>query len=258
MLGKLIKHDYKATYKTQCGMYILLFLLSLIAMVGKILQTEFPGNIVLTTVTPVFTVTSIIARVAVFAVTMIMSVLRYRRNVLKDEGYLMHTLPVKKWEILVSKLIVPYSWMIVNVAAVVLSIALEKRSFDFLRAITLEINAMEITTGVMVLFVVAIALSLLSSLSLFYLCLNAGYSFSKDRDLMSFVMYIVLYIINQIVNTVGMGIILITTGIEIDTEVFPVDYFTTVFTITLVMTTLMCIVYNGISVYLLNKKLNLE
>lgn len=262
MLAKLLKHEFKATYRYQCGMYIVLFIVSIIALVLSVALEANPGNGALIVTTSLSKLMAIIVRVAVLVVTFVMAILRYRKNILKDEGYLMHTLPVKKWQLLVSKLITPYVWTVLNIIIVYLSIALEVRDIDILSLTTMDLSSAGLSSGMIVMFVLAMAVSLLTSYSMFYLCLNIGYSMSKDKDLMSFVSYVVIYLINQVIGVIEMFIIFAfnfeSFSAITKAQTFPVEYFWMVMGSAFVISIIMCVIYNMISVYMLNKRLNLE
>ena len=161
-----------------------------------------------------------------------------------------------------SKLITPYVWTVLNIIIVYLSIALEVRDIDILSLTTMDLSSAGLSSGMIVMFVLAMAVSLLTSYSMFYLCLNIGYSMSKDKDLMSFVSYVVIYLINQVIGVIEMFIIFAfnfeSFSAITKAQTFPVEYFWMVMGSALVISIIMCVIYNMISVYMLNKRLNLE
>ncbi len=54
--------------------------------------------------------------------TLTMMIQRFNKNLLSDEGYLMHTLPVKPWKHIASKLLASMLWMIGSVVVALISI----------------------------------------------------------------------------------------------------------------------------------------
>lgn len=63
-----------------------------------------------------------IIMVAMIVVTIIIVVMRFYKGLLGDEGYLMHTLPVKPWQLITSKGIVASAVVIISIIAIVISI----------------------------------------------------------------------------------------------------------------------------------------
>ena len=94
MLGKLIKHEFKSRRGLYLGIYIIVILSSLLTMGAAFLHQRFPENLFVTSLNAMLAVTLVLSIIVMFAITLIMSVLRYYENLAKDEGYLMHTLPV--------------------------------------------------------------------------------------------------------------------------------------------------------------------
>ena len=66
----------------------------------------------------------IIGMIAVTVMTTVVMVLRFYRNLLRDEGYLMHTLPVSVHSLVWSKLIVSLCWFAVTFLVILLTMLL--------------------------------------------------------------------------------------------------------------------------------------
>lgn len=104
MFGKLLKQEIKATYKIFLMIFGAIVFISFANMVG--LQTE---NSMILSFAMVATFFSIIAISIVFAVTVLQ---RYYNNLYGEEGYLMFTLPVKSWQIILSKFVSALIWCV--------------------------------------------------------------------------------------------------------------------------------------------------
>ena len=92
MLGKIIKHEFKATYKTALTMILSVLLVG--GLVRMMDMVSFDGTIwrIIEMIMAVFYLLLLIAvPVSMFVV----SIARFYRTMVKDEGYLTHTLPVK-------------------------------------------------------------------------------------------------------------------------------------------------------------------
>lgn len=109
MLGKLMKHEFRATGRfglPLCGIMIALSVVAGMALrvgaSGRYNQWEEVGSFIV-----------VLYGVSVFAVAIgifIILVQHFKRNLLGDEGYLMRTLPVSIHELLLSKLFVALLW----------------------------------------------------------------------------------------------------------------------------------------------------
>lgn len=112
MLGKLIKYDLMADWKKYAVLYAATLLVSIMLFtVGKITE-GIQNNIILEIVEDMMGVVFITLIAAIVVAVVVLTVMRFYKNVMRDEGYLTHTLPVHTWEILVSKLISSYIWFL--------------------------------------------------------------------------------------------------------------------------------------------------
>ncbi|MCI9337424.1 MAG: hypothetical protein HFH93_07785 [Lachnospiraceae bacterium] len=127
MLGKLIKHEWIGTYKIGClmmgAMGVITFLgwLSLHAPIWKSIS-GMGGSVSWLDVFSVFTVLIYVMLLlcVTFGIRIYLCV-RFYRTMYTDQGYLTHTLPVTKNQILVSKLLVSGLWTLLVQLAVYLS-----------------------------------------------------------------------------------------------------------------------------------------
>ncbi len=146
MLGKLIKYEWKRSYKV-CGA-LLLFVLAVTLVEIFSFWVLFQGDLdnpassfatylEMVTVFGVLLYFLILAGIA-FGIVIYIGVLFYR-TMFTEEGYLTHTLPVKAWQLLVSKLTVGSLWYLVSMAVIVLSIV----GFGF-SMVLLGVQAMDV------------------------------------------------------------------------------------------------------------------
>lgn len=122
MLGKLIKYEWKSIYKVGCillfalGLATLTVCLSSMAPMWQAIRSDTDYYIVNlgSTIMNMASVFSFFLYVllmagAVYAI-FIYLVVRFYKSMYTDEGYLLHTLPVRKGQILVSKILVSTVW----------------------------------------------------------------------------------------------------------------------------------------------------
>lgn len=116
MLGKLLKYDFKTFMRIMLPFYLVLPVLSLLTGLSQgRTTTDFTSEI-----SPL-TIIWGTALVVVLTVNTIVIVQRFRDNLLKNEGYLMFTLPVTRWQLLVSKALTALVSLIISGFMLILS-----------------------------------------------------------------------------------------------------------------------------------------
>ena len=264
MLGKLLKYELKAKKGVFLGTYIMALLAILLSFGVNVIIDVAGKNVFLTTLDGIFTMFSVLLIIAMFAIIMVMSVVRYYENLVKDEGYLMHTLPVKPYYLHLVKIISPVIWLLgALVIAVIALFAVTynpKAVFDALKFVVEQLG---------IEFIIYMAWALLfgfaCSLSMFYACINLGSLSNSNKGLMSFVAYIVIYMINQVVSSIGLVIALLIVFAgsgnmweALNSDVIPDNYFSVVFTTSFIISLILTVGYELISAYILKNKVNLE
>ena len=129
MTGNLIKYEFRSGLR-----YIGIIWAALIAsalllgimlkVMGSVFPTDPQGILALMEV--LFNLVPPllygIIMVAMIVVTIIIVVMRFYKGLLGDEGYLMHTLPVKPWQLITSKGIVACAVVMISIICAVLSV----------------------------------------------------------------------------------------------------------------------------------------
>ena len=125
MLGKLIKYDLKSCARIITSVYVFIVLCALSARIMLIIYDVSDGTfksisrILFATLSFILILSIITACV----ITLVMVVLRYRNNLLRDEGYLMHTLPVSPVKLYYSKIVTAMLLFITDIVVIIFSIA---------------------------------------------------------------------------------------------------------------------------------------
>lgn len=121
MLRKLMKHEFRATLRVMLPLYLLLVVTALGARVSisGLLGTE---SALVDILASLLVVAFAIAMAAVCLVSVFLMVQRFYQNLLRDEGYVMMTLPVSVHQQVWSKLLVGVLWCAATVALVCLSL----------------------------------------------------------------------------------------------------------------------------------------
>lgn len=106
MLGKLIKHEFRATGRLMAPLFGALLLLAVFSRVtNQILQQVPNPTRVLYIVSVLLAIVYVLAGLGVMVFSTVLMIKRFHQNFLTDEGYLMFTLPVSVHSLLWSKLI---------------------------------------------------------------------------------------------------------------------------------------------------------
>ena len=206
MLGKLLKHEFRATGRIMLpliGAELLLSVLAGLSVRGldRIQNMNFLGVTYIMTLFVFF-----LGLFAVGVVALVLMIQRFYRNLLRDEGYLAMTLPVSVDEHIWSKLIVSFVWFaavgLLSVLAMLVMMAVGSKIsffgdinfqevFQMLRELIRRIGA-----GNLWLFGLEfLALGFLASVSTCLRCYSAlaiGHSAANHKLLLSFVAYILI------------------------------------------------------------------
>lgn len=124
MLGKLLKHEWKAVWKIP--VLLIGILLAAAVMAGftfhlPIWDSEWVG---LPLSGVMMIITFYVAIIGVSLGITIYFAVRYYKNMFTDEGYLTNTLPVSSHQLLLSKVITMFSWDIISILAIAASVAI--------------------------------------------------------------------------------------------------------------------------------------
>jgi len=267
MLGKLLKYDLKAEYKTYGILYIVLILTSFLSLITSKILDNYPKNIVVEVVELIqklFIAGIPVLSFAIFIVTLVFSINRFYKNLLKDEGYLMHTLPVSTSQLILSKFIAFFIWSIAAVAVVFLAVSIAAGGFEWINIFAqgyskgfAGVNQQDFIKFNIYL-IIFIVLTPLAFMSHVYLSFAIGQLSSKNRLGMSVLTFVVIYFVEQIVSTI-ITLLLPNSNVsfEYNSDIgFSklTDYMLIGVIITLLVAAAMYIVSNVI----LTKKLNLE
>lgn len=117
MLKKLIKYDILADYKRYGIVFAAMFLFSFLLMALDRLTDVFKENRFFQIMRIICVMLFFTAAVVMFTMIFVIATIRFYKNLVRDEGYLMHTLPVPTWKLIMSKFITTYIW---SAAAVVI------------------------------------------------------------------------------------------------------------------------------------------
>jgi hypothetical protein len=216
MLGKLLKHEFRATGRTMLPVYGAVVVLAVLANVSIRMLSGNVGPL-LSIFFGLIVAAFGICVVAAGVMTIVLMVKRFYTNYLKDEGYLMHTLPVSVHGLVWSKMIVSIVWFAATFAVIGLVLLLtaiiqtDTSLAQFFAGFPswAEIKAFMEQAGIRSgdLWVIGLETLLcvlvggLFTCLHFYAAMALGHMFSKDKILLSIVFYVAISFVLSMATT---------------------------------------------------------
>ncbi|EGT2202569.1 ABC transporter multidrug-family permease [Clostridioides difficile] len=201
MLAKLLKYELKASGRVFIPLYIAILIVAVfngIFMNTNILQIQGIAILVLTSLF-----------MALAVLTIVVTIQRFRKNLLGDEGYLMFTLPVSTSSLILSKCITALIYAVVSFIVAIFTfgvLMLFGTSGILLPEILDLFNTSFKWISENFLDILVLLLVMLTSYSLFILLLYTSISmgqlpkFNKHRNIVAFASFIAINIVISIVG----------------------------------------------------------
>ena len=196
MLLKLMKHNLKFMIKPLAIIYIIILISCFFSKILlQIDSSSFLYNSITSIVELVFATSLIVA----FVLSFVIGIKRYYDGVLKNEGYLTNTLPVKKSSIVLAYLFSSFLIQVLT-ALVVLLVAfiMDPSLIVSLSTVFNEIFSNLTYIGYFLLIIGIIIFAGLASILSFFCALALGHKHDNRKLLYSFLYGLLIYIINQI------------------------------------------------------------
>ena len=275
MLGKLMKHEFKNSWKILLPINIGALLAGLV--VGVFLYNmpileKLPEPLIVLLTFGFIGYCFLLAAAAILSLVFI--VVRYYKSLYSAEGYLTFTLPATTTEILSAKMLTGFIWELINSLCIFGSIffaasgsmllAYHNYALDFSNFLSEFADVMNEVFSMhsipTVLFYVVFGLvSMALRLLTIFMAISLGQLWQEHKILGSVVFYFVI-------NTV-MGIISVFTNIGAGTfrMLFSTSYFTSsgdfffhTMTVGLIYSIIFCVAFYFASIYITDHKLNLD
>lgn len=216
MLGKLIKYEFKATKRIMIPAIIALICVSVVngILLGFATNKVLHDSIVFNTFSAASIFIYAFGIMAILVLAGILSIFRFYKSDLSNEGYLTHTLPVNISKEIISKVSVGTLWVILAGCAIIISLLLISsfQMFFNLNGLTLSdlsevidkiIYVLKNNWGDLIIGFVYVALILVLSCSneilSVYSSMAVGFSFSKNKIALSFLAYIAINTVTMII-----------------------------------------------------------
>lgn len=286
MLGKIIKHEWKDTYKFCCLLLIVMLIVTVlgalsvqvpILMVSEELESarNTPGMAVLGVLCVLFLILYMLVIFGISVGTLIYLGVRFYRSMYTDEGYLTHTLPVTSHELLLGKTFVAGCWYLIIIAAVVLSMVglvasvtvtladvtdMGVELSDALRQLDVQINLSWQDAVSAVFRLLLMILELFMGMVILFGAITLGQLSAKHKALMSVVCYVGILMARSILNsliTIPLTFSSILSGSAYSDSPL-LELYTPSFWVSLLLDLAISVGLYFLSSYIVQKKLNLE
>jgi hypothetical protein len=212
MLGKLLKYEFKALARILPALYLAVLALGtaaginrLIARVGAEKVTgQYEAGWSRGIMNAPLEIALVMACFALFIVCIVIVILRFKDNFLKDEGYLMFTLPVTERGLVASKAIAGLCSLFVTAVVVVLAmlvygfIANYKDMLEQLSRLFRDWNEIvNIGPGQQILWVVTVLVFAFQQLCLAYTAMTVSQTAPRLRGIIGFGVYLAVIILME-------------------------------------------------------------
>lgn len=212
MLAKLYKYDFKSTARIILLCMALVIVMSGITKLCSLpLDNDANQNNIIITLTVVSTIGLILSLIALYFATAIVIIQRFYSDMASSGGYLMHSLPVSPAKLILSKLLVAYTWVGLALVTTFLSVAIifPENLKDIWDAIKTFVPFMAKEFGVSTAYLIASSvlmaiLGIGATFGIFFSCIAIGQIANKNKILWAFVSYIVYYFVMQIISFISM------------------------------------------------------
>lgn len=211
MLGKLLKQDFRATARIILPVYAAVPVLGLFTgLITRLCENQ--NGFLIRAIGALVSFVFSLSLIAAVVTTVVLMILRFYRNLMTDEGYLMFTLPVSTTELICSKLIVSVVWFLGALAVDALGLLVTGRFGSYQNAVRFQVTytfGMPMTgaqsAGLIIEFVAFLLLCSVALCLMTYAAMAIGQSFKKNKGLMSVVFFFVLWIGTRMLLTLIFG-----------------------------------------------------
>ncbi len=270
MLGKLIKHEFKATGRMFLLLYAFIVLLTpVFSLFFRLADGNHPLQV---TVGGLSIFGYVLMCVAVFFATYIFIVMRYYRTLATSEAYLTFTLPVNTHQIIISKVLVAFVWSCTSTLLFIISIISMTFisgiwTFDdageFLSLLFDVLSMQGVAPGPLfwILFFLSMIVGVILTCLQFLFSIAVGQLSKSHRVLMSVGIYFASYMVIQWITTlVTFPIMLVMPQEELIETAHEMEVMYDMLTLTLGISLLLSVIFGTVfyivSARLLKKRLN--
>jgi hypothetical protein len=244
MLGKLIKHEFKAVWKFLTIMAVFMVVMTLVGVIGSnaiapifdndISRNGTHGNIV-NILLALYMMTYILTAFLLTAGTYIYLAVRFYQSMYGNQGYLTNTLPTTPLCLLTAKLLTAVSWVIISIVLLVSSVIALVFSAASAAGVSTEENIWEAlmqsfrSVGVspflaITLLIILIIVAIFYSILMMYGATALGQLMKKHRILATIGFYFALSMLTNIIMTTSFAVRSFNTLYIVSGPDGPIEY----------------------------------
>ncbi len=269
MLGKLMKYEWKATWKLLLSANILTVVMTGLArwMVYLMGQTNYNDFQMVDFMAVMVLVTYVGSMFAVCIGTTIYLIYRFYTSTYGDQGYLLHTLPVDTHHIIIAKVLVSAAWVIINIVFIYLSVIFLLASSSEIFESMMEgmvdmieyLGAEKITAFTVIMTVIAFLFSVFAKVLKVGACISLGQLSSNHKLMLAFAWYMGIYVVEQMFQGVYFAITIYIQQMMSRKDYWDYfSYYDNQWETSLLAGILSCVVYYLLTWYVMGRKLNLD
>ena len=264
MLGKLMKHEFRATGQVMLPLLAFLLLSAVGVNISEQIM-EHSGSSAARIVGGLLMFLFGMAIVVLTVMSVVLMAQRFYKNLLTDEGYLMFTLPASVHSLLWSKIFVSVIWFVIVGLADMLGVLIATFKVSMVNSFVNGLKDLfsSMTTQYALngsAFVAETLLAILLACAgvclLFYASMAVGFSFPRHKWLLSVVFFFAFQIILQIFGLGGMFTWVKTVGPESTASVAAQMHAS--MWVLIAAETAFCGVFYAVTALMMKKHLNLE
>lgn len=262
MLGKLLKYEYRATYKLYLVLYAIVLVLA--GILRLLTSLDLSHNVILSSLTVMFTITVVLSLAGLYFVTLIFVMFRFYKHMFSDEGYLTFTLPVTTFQLIISKIIVGMTWVIGCFLVLAGSVAIILYGTETMDSIEIIWNAFGSSVFDLlfqgeilqvIYYIMNSVISVFSTVCFIYLAVAFGQvMMPRHKVAGSILSYLIISIATGVISTIFSIVFYLISGYDLSSPILPDSYYLLTTFLTLGLSVVSLVLVNNIC----KKHLNLS
>lgn len=214
MLRKLLRYEFKASGRILLPIYGAVLIMGIISSLFVGTAPNMDWNNTFMSIMMVVSIVLFFGLIfAALCLSLVVSIIRFKKNLLGEEGYLMNTLPVSTWQNIIAKTVIAVFYQILSaivavVAGLLFTVVVSSNlsALDTFQAFGNAFHTIYSQIGgAFWLYFIEICLlmliSLFSSNMMIYASMSVGHSMNTHKVVSSVAVFVAFYIVSQIVNS---------------------------------------------------------
>ncbi len=258
MFLKLYKYDFLSVIKKICFYYIALVCITIFAKLIVVITSQTNYRVIGYFPTMMLYTAMYLGP----TISIVLCMIRYYKNMLSDQGYLTHTLPVKRSSILLSKLLVTLTIefitvLVIGICVFIFSFEAFPSIINFFLKLFANMNPTYANIiGIIILVLVCFILSSVFQVTEVSMCLTLGACHNKNKLLFAFIYYMVINFVLQIL--ICFGVFFLILVIQLIGTNLRMEHAYILLGLIILLISGGIIASYFVNLYFLNRKLNLE